>query len=79
MTVTGKGHKKHHHVVPVHHGGGFTPGDALHAAARILKVIAAIAVVSLLILIPFAIVLGGIGYTVRVIRRRNRQAALNAT
>ncbi len=34
MTITGKGHKKHHHVAPVHHGGGFTPGKALHAAAR---------------------------------------------
>ncbi len=79
MTVTGKGHKKHHHVAPVHHGGGFTPGDALHAAAKILKVVAAVAIVSLLILIPFAIVLGGLGYVARIIRRRNREALLHTT
>lgn len=78
VAITGKGHR-HHHVAPVHHGSGFTPGKALHAAGRILVVAAGVAIIALIILIPLGLLAGALIYTVRLLRRRNREAALKTT
>jgi Domain of unknown function (DUF4349) len=77
VAITGKGHK--HHVAPVHHGSGFTPGKALHAAGEVLVVAAGVAIIALIILIPIGLLAGAIAYTVRVVRRRNRESALKTT
>jgi hypothetical protein len=78
LSITGKGHR-HHHVAPVHHGSGFTPGKALHAAGKVLVVAAGVAIIALIILIPLGLLAGAIAYTVRAVRRRNREATLKTT
>jgi Domain of unknown function (DUF4349) len=65
---------------PVHHrhggGGGYTPRDALGDAGRILRSASALAIVSLLLLIPLAGLAGLATAGGRVARRRRREAAL---
>jgi hypothetical protein len=60
-------------------GGGWTPGDALRDALRVLEVAAGVALVALAALLPVAL-LGGLGaLAARAVRRRRREQALEAT
>lgn len=56
--------------------GGWTPGDALHDAGRILAVSAGVALVVLACLVPLGVVLLLAGLGGRTLRRRRRDAAL---
>jgi hypothetical protein len=59
-------------------GGAWSPGDAAHDAGRVLAVAVGVALIALAVLLPFAILalLGWFG--ANVIRRRRREAALDA-
>lgn len=76
LTVTG--HPRAHHAA-VRHGGGFTPGNALHDAGRILEVGLGVLVIAAAILIPLGLLLAGAGLAARSLRRRNREAALKTS
>jgi hypothetical protein len=65
-------------VAPKHDGGPWTPGDALHDAARVLEVGAGVAVIALAVALLLAIP-GGLGWLgARSLRRHRREAALDA-
>jgi hypothetical protein len=59
-------------------GGGWSPGDALHDAGRVLSVAAGVAIVSVAALLPVALLalLALLGW--RVTRRRSREHALDS-
>ena len=59
-------------------GGAWTPGDALDDAGRILEVSAGVVVVTAAALLPVAILALLAGLTARTVRRRRREAALDA-
>jgi hypothetical protein len=56
--------------------GAWTPGDALDDAARILEVVAGVALVTAAILLPLVLVGAAAGLAVRAARRRRRNAVL---
>jgi hypothetical protein len=58
--------------------GGWDPGDALHAAGRILAACASAAVVILAVLVPLGALLGLAWGGRSVVRRRRRHAALQS-
>jgi len=58
--------------------GGWTVGDALDDALRILAVSLGVALVSLAVLLPIALMLGGLGAGTRGLRRRRRESVLDA-
>lgn len=59
-------------------GGAWTPGDAIGDAGRILEVAAGVLVVTAAALLPVAILGLLAGLTARTVRRRRREAALDA-
>ena len=59
-------------------GGVWTPGDALDDAGRILEVAAGVVVVTAAALLPVAILAALTVLTARGVRRRRREAALEA-
>lgn len=62
----------------VSEGGAWTPGDAIDDAARILEVAAGVVVVAGAALLPVAILGGLAALAGRSLRRRRREAALDA-
>jgi Domain of unknown function (DUF4349) len=60
-------------------GGAWTPGDALDDAGRILEVATGVVVVTAAALLPVAILGLLAGLAARTVRRRRREAALDAT
>lgn len=63
-------------TTPPANDGGWTPGDALHDAGRILAVSAGVALIVLACLVPLGAVLLLAGLGGRTLRRRRREAAL---
>jgi hypothetical protein len=59
-------------------GGAWTPGDAVGDAGRILEVSAGIVVVAAAVLIPVAVLALLAALAARTLRRRRREAALDA-
>ena len=59
-------------------GGAWTPGDALDDAGRILEVAAGVVVVTAAALLPVAVLGLLAGLAARTVRRRRREAALDA-
>ena len=59
------------------HGGGWTPGDALHDAGTILQTAGGVALVGLAGLAPLAVLAALIALAARTARRRRREAALD--
>src|SRR4051794_20879208 len=64
-------------TAPSHDDGSWTPGDALHDAARVLEVAAGVAVVALAAALPLALLAAAAALTTRTTRRRRRDAALS--
>jgi hypothetical protein len=60
-------------------GDRWTPGDAAGDAVRVLEVIAGVLVIALAILLPVAIVIALAAYASRLLTRRRRERALEAT
>jgi hypothetical protein len=58
--------------------GGWTPGDAARDALRVLEVAASVAVVTLAVALPIAMVALLAGLALRTGRRRRREHALDA-
>jgi hypothetical protein len=58
-------------------GGAWTPGDALHDAARVLEVAGGVALVGLAVLAPLAVLAALALGAARLARRRRREAALD--
>ncbi len=77
LSITGT--PPHHHVAPAHHGGGFTPGKALHTAGRIAEIGAGVLLIAATILIPLALLVAAFWLATRSARRRNREAALKTS
>jgi hypothetical protein len=73
VEVTGRARKQ-----PVTPGGSWDPGDAAHDALRVLEVGAGVALIGLAVLVPLGLLGGAAGLTARTVRRRRREAALNA-
>jgi hypothetical protein len=63
--------------VPPHHSG-FTIGKAAHDAGRVLTVAAGVALISLAVLLPVALVAALIWWIAAAIRHRRREQALDA-
>jgi hypothetical protein len=63
---------------PVTPGGSWSPGDAAHDALRVLEVAAGVALIGLAVLVPLGLLGAAGGLTARTVRRRRREAALNA-
>jgi hypothetical protein len=63
---------------PVTPGGSWDPGDAAHDALRVLEVAAGVALIGLAALIPLAVLGTAGGLAAGAVRRRRREAALNA-
>ncbi|HEX3830473.1 MAG TPA: DUF4349 domain-containing protein [Solirubrobacteraceae bacterium] len=64
--------------VPVaSHGGGFTLRRALHDAARVLVVVAGVALIALAVLVPLGLLVALVGWVGLVVRRRRREATLD--
>jgi hypothetical protein len=59
-------------------GGSWDPGDAAHDALRVLEVAAGVALIGLAVLIPLAALGTAGGLAAGALRRRRREAALNA-
>jgi hypothetical protein len=59
------------------HGGGWTPGDALHDAGRVLETAGGVALVAAAGLAPLAILALLVALAARGVRRRRREAALD--
>jgi hypothetical protein len=73
VEVTGRARKQ-----PVTPGGSWDPGDAAHDALRVLEVAAGVALIGLAVLIPLAVLGTAGGLAAGAVRRRRREAALNA-
>lgn len=65
-------------VAPGPGGGGFGVGRAARDAARVLDVAAGVALIGLAALVPFALLASLGWWTLRTLRRRRRQQALDA-
>ena len=63
---------------PVTPGGSWSPGDAARDALRVLEVAAGVALIGLAVLIPLAVLGTAGGLAAGALRRRRREAALNA-
>jgi hypothetical protein len=59
------------------HGGGFTLRRALHDAARVLVVVAGVALIALAVLVPLGLLVALVGWVGLVVRRRRREATLD--
>jgi Domain of unknown function (DUF4349) len=73
VDVTGRPHKQE--PAP---GGSWDPGDAAHDALRVLEVAAGVALIGLAVLVPLAVLGTAGGLAAGALRRRRREAALNA-
>jgi hypothetical protein len=73
VEVTGRARKQ-----PVTPGGSWTPGDAAHDALRVLEIGAGVALIGLAVLIPLGVLGTAGGLAAGAVRRRRREAALNA-
>jgi Domain of unknown function (DUF4349) len=73
VEVTGHTRKQ-----PVAPGGSWSPGDAAHDALRVLEVAAGVALIGLAVLVPLAVLGTAGGLVAGALRRRRREAALNA-
>jgi hypothetical protein len=73
VEVTGRARKQ-----PVTPGGSWDPGDAAHDALRVLEVAAGVALIGLAVLVPLAVLGTAGGLAAGAVRRRRREAALNA-
>jgi Domain of unknown function (DUF4349) len=73
VEVTGRARKQ-----PVTPGGSWDPGDAAHDALRVLEVAAGVTLIGLAVLIPLAVLGTAGGLAAGAVRRRRREAALNA-
>jgi hypothetical protein len=63
---------------PVHHSsGGFGIGRAAHVAGRVLVVAAGVALIALAVLLPIALLAGGIAGATATLRRHRREQALD--
>jgi hypothetical protein len=58
-------------------GGGWSPRDALGDAARILEVMAGVAVVALAVAVPLGLLGAALAFGARGLRRRGRERALD--
>jgi hypothetical protein len=58
-------------------GGGWSPGDALHDAARVLEVSLGVLLVALAVCVPLGLLAGTAALGGRVVVRRRRERALN--
>ncbi len=67
------------YVGPVAHSSskGFTIGKAAHDAGRVLTVVAGVALITLAVLVPLALVGGLAGWIAVTVRRRRREQALD--
>ena len=65
-------------VGPKHHSSGWTPGDAVHTALRVLEVALGAALVALAVLLPLGLVAALVLVAVRLSARRGRERALDA-
>jgi hypothetical protein len=63
---------------PVTPGGSWSPGDAAHDALRVLEVAAGVALIGLAVLVPLGVLGTAGGLAAGAVRRRRREAALNA-
>ena len=59
-------------------GGSWTPGDALHDAARVLEVAAGVALIALAIALPIGVIVALFALAARATTRRRRSRALDA-
>jgi Domain of unknown function (DUF4349) len=73
VEVTGRARKQ-----PVTPGGSWDPGDAAHDALRVLEVAAGVALIGFAVLVPLAVLGTAGGLAAGAVRRRRREAALNA-
>jgi hypothetical protein len=73
LTVTGT----HKRAAAAAHGGGWTPGDALHDAGRVLEVSLGIALVVLAVCVPLGLLGGAAALAGRLVVRRRRDHALD--
>jgi Domain of unknown function (DUF4349) len=73
VDVTGRPHKQE--PAP---GGSWDPGDAAHDALRVLEVGAGVALIGLAVLVPLAVLGTAAGFAAGALRRRRREAALDA-
>jgi hypothetical protein len=62
---------------PVSSGGGFTLGQALHDAGRVLVVVAGGALIALAVLVPLTLVAGLAAWVGTLLRRRRRDQVLD--
>jgi Domain of unknown function (DUF4349) len=75
VDVTVKGTHRHAGAAT---GGGWSPGGALHAAARVLEVSFAVLLVALALCLPLGLLGGAAAVGGRLVVRRRRERALNA-
>jgi hypothetical protein len=76
VDVTVKGTRRHA-AAGASHGSGWTPGDALHDAGRVLEVSLGIALVVLAVCVPLGLLAGAAAVAARVVARRRREHALD--
>jgi hypothetical protein len=75
VDVTIKG--THRRGAAVAHGSSWTPGDALHDAARVLEVSLGVALVALAVCVPLGLLGGAAALAARLVVRRRREHALD--
>jgi hypothetical protein len=75
VDVTIKG--THRHGGAAAHGSSWTPGDALHDAARVLEVSLGVALVVLAVCVPLGLLAGAAALAGRMVVRRRREHALD--
>jgi Domain of unknown function (DUF4349) len=73
LTVTGT----HEHAAGAAHSTGWTPGDALHDAGRVLEVSLGVALVVLAVCVPLGLLGGAAALAGRLVVRRRRDHALD--
>jgi hypothetical protein len=73
VEVVGRARKQ-----PATPGGSWDPGDAAHDALRVLEVGAGVALIALAVLVPLAVLGTATGLAAGALRRRRREAALDA-
>jgi Domain of unknown function (DUF4349) len=73
VDVTGRPHKEQ--PAPAH---SWNPGDAAHDALRVLEVGAGVALIALAVLVPLGVLGTATGFAAGALRRRRREAALDA-
>jgi hypothetical protein len=75
VDLTIEGTRKH--AAAAGHGTGWTPGDALHDAGRVLEVSLGVALVVLAVCIPLGLLAGAAALASRLVVRRRREHALD--